>query len=259
MTIINVDQRTLAKLKYINTEGFIPGNYQFPDFLIIGPQRTGTTWLHRNLILHPNIYIPHTKELYFFNYLIIKNTEGSHYTSDRLEWYSKQFNISLKDYFQKNITILKSYRSLKYLDYKPFRFFKPDVRGEATASYAAMDDKLIDEIFALNPDIKIILMVRNPIERAWSHAKLQLSKKVKDFPRGMNFKRFKEFYSSDYMMRCGCYTDIIQRWKKFTGEENLFIGLFDEISVNPNNLLLRLLKFLGLRGNVWVNADEEIV
>src|SRR6056297_1956378 len=99
MATIKVTQEMFSKLKYINTKGLKEGLYEFPDFLIIGPQRTGTTWLHRNLLLHSDIFLPHTKELYFFNYL--EKSGGKYYTSDRLEWYSSQFSLDISKYFQK--------------------------------------------------------------------------------------------------------------------------------------------------------------
>ena len=41
----------------------------FPDFLIVGPQRTGTTWLFHHLKSHPEIFLPKEKELYYFSTL----------------------------------------------------------------------------------------------------------------------------------------------------------------------------------------------
>jgi hypothetical protein len=38
-----------------------------PNFLVIGAARSGTTWISKNLELHPEIYIPRKKELHFFD------------------------------------------------------------------------------------------------------------------------------------------------------------------------------------------------
>jgi hypothetical protein len=40
---------------------------KFPDFLIIGAQKAGTTWLHRNIQTHPQIWMPKEKELHYFD------------------------------------------------------------------------------------------------------------------------------------------------------------------------------------------------
>ena len=39
----------------------------YPDFLIVGAQKAGTTWLHRNLRAHPQVWMPHDKELHYFD------------------------------------------------------------------------------------------------------------------------------------------------------------------------------------------------
>lgn len=127
----------------------------FPDFLIVGPQRTGTTWLAQNIKNHPQIIFSQPKELFFFNSL-----PKSHpfYTSNDLTWYLKHFEQKW---------ILKNYRDL---------FYKK-IRGEGTASYAAMSKDSINNVVKLNPDIKVIVMARNPVKRAWAHAKKDLLNK----------------------------------------------------------------------------------
>ena len=132
MPSIELTPNIISSLKHINTNGLKSGFYEFPDFMILGPQRTGTTWLQRYLIQHPDVFMPHLKELYFFNYLIHKNTKGVNFKTDRLEWYSTEFNLTFIKYLQKNWSLLKSFRTFKKLDYDLSNFFKPVVKGEAT-------------------------------------------------------------------------------------------------------------------------------
>ncbi|HIE71114.1 MAG TPA: hypothetical protein EYP98_13585, partial [Planctomycetes bacterium] len=49
------------RLRYVGMEREDYDLSKFPDFLIIGPQRTGTTWLHENLWQHPQVFIPWDK------------------------------------------------------------------------------------------------------------------------------------------------------------------------------------------------------
>lgn len=42
-------------------------NQRFPDFIGIGAQKAGTTWLYKNLKQHPNIWLPEIKELHYFD------------------------------------------------------------------------------------------------------------------------------------------------------------------------------------------------
>lgn len=245
MPTVELTPNIISSLKHINTNGLKSGFYEFPDFMILGPQRTGTTWLQRYLIQHPDVFMPHLKELYFFNYLIHKNTKGVNFKTDRLEWYSTEFNLTFIKYLQKNWSLLKSFRTFKKLDYDLSNFFKPVVKGEATASYAVMDQSLIHEVVTLNPNIKVVISVRNPIDRAWSHASKDLISRKRPL-KSISFQEFKKFYTDDYMLRCGRYSEIIKNWRSALPEDQIFFSMFKDIAETPLKALEEVLNFLGL-------------
>lgn len=245
---ITADQS--QRLKHVNLEGLKSGQFDFPDFLIIGPQRTGTTWLYKNLSYHPRIFIPPEKELFFFSCLIKKESHPL-YTSDQLAWYVKKFSSrpfsAMANFLTTNAANLFALRSLKSVNLNLAKYLSADlVKGEATASYAAMQDSLIHEIFILNPAMRVIMFIRNPIERAWSAAKKNLLRDVSRSFDEVSFEAFKEFYSRDYQVRCGHYTKIIQQWSNHLAKEKFFIGFFDDIHNRPVELLFDVFKFLGV-------------
>ena len=100
-----------------------------PNFLIIGAPRCGTSWLARNLRMHPQAYLPHEKEIHFFDK---KYNNG-------IVWYEKHFND------RSEVAV-----------------------GEATPDYLnnAMIPELIHKIL---PNAKLIASLRDPVERAYSH------------------------------------------------------------------------------------------
>jgi hypothetical protein len=151
-----------ARLRHIRVGPGAVDLSDFPDFLIVGPQRTGTTWIHENLRDHPDILWPQVKELFFFSR--VKNPDHPKFVSADLDWYLAQFRDSI---WLRTVKTALSFRSSRSV-------YRPCVRGEATASYAAMDSDVIAEIVVLNPGIRAIMMIRDPIERAWSHAKKDL-------------------------------------------------------------------------------------
>ncbi|MEM8781015.1 MAG: sulfotransferase, partial [Cyanobacteria bacterium P01_G01_bin.49] len=157
-----INQDVLAKMDGITLLNKNVNLRNFPDFLILGPQRTGSTWLHRNLKLHPQVFLTTPKEIFFFN--LVKSPEHHLYQSNDLEWYLEFYHESFKSYLKNNLNSLQKYGEL----------YRPKVRGEATASYATMSRDLIENVVRLNPNIKAILLIRNPIIRAWSHAKKDL-------------------------------------------------------------------------------------
>jgi hypothetical protein len=101
-----------------------------PDFLIIGAAKCGTTSLASWLRAHPEVFVPADKELFFFD----SNWDRG------LEWYGQQF-----------------------AEADPKQLI-----GEATPTYI-LSDETLDRIQRVAPDVKLIVCVREPVERAWSH------------------------------------------------------------------------------------------
>jgi len=124
-------------------------------------------------------------------------------------------------------------------------YYKPKVRGEASTTYAVMAKDLIEESLILNSDLKAIIMLRNPIDRAWSHAKMELvrDRKFEDVPE----KEFIDFFQDSYIESCGNYTPIIENWYSILKAENIFTGIFDDISKSPHELLFKIYNFLGVK------------
>jgi len=208
---------------------------RFPDFLLAGPQRTGTTWLHSNLNRHPQIFMPKRKEIFYLNTLNLP--DHSHHHTNNLEWYLSYFYPGPIRYLSDQIRCWRQYGES----------FQPLVRGEATASLAAMPPELIEEVVKLNPSIKVIILIRNPIERAWSHAKLALLRKPGKELDQVSPKNFERFFRNPYEVDCGHYTRMLGNWSGALKEGNLFIGNFEDVGTRPQKLLMELFEFLGVR------------
>lgn len=224
-----------ARLRYVKVAPGAVSLRDFPDFLIAGPQRTGTTWIHENLRDHPDILWPRLKEIFFFSRLAMP--EDPKFQSADLDWYLAQFRDPAWMHAAK---VLLTFRSTR-------RLYSPKVRGDATASYAAMAPELIDEVVTLNPAIRVVLMVRDPVERAWSHAKKDLVRN-----RGRRFeevteREFEEFFKSPYQLRCAQYAENIANWSARLTAGHLYVGRFDDVTARPASLLAEICDFIGVR------------
>jgi hypothetical protein len=202
---------------------------------VVGPQRTGTTWLHQNLTQHPQIFMSRQKEIFFFSSLAKPHL--AKHRSDDIEWYLSHFYDGPLEYLFKQKASLSRYHE----------FYQPLVRGEATASYAAMSREQIEEITRLRADIRIILMIRDPIERAWSHAKLDLLKKPGKTLDEVPAEHFSRFFRDAYQIACGQYSAMISNWTSVLGADRLFLGSYRDLNARPAGLLLDLFEFLGVR------------
>lgn len=251
-----LDPTATAQLRLISVPPDIQDAAVFPDFFIAGPQRTGSSWLHYNLARHPEIFLSDPKELFFFNAL--KDPDHPQRRSSNLGWYLSFFRET-PAYTRMRRTQCRREFGMDY---------NPRIRGESTASYAAgMDDEMIREVTLLNPDIKIIITLRHPVERMWSHAKKDLGRErrrsVSDIPRS----EFESFFSHPYNIRCGMYTQQIDTWQRHLKPGNLFVNIIDQMAkrhLKPGNLfvnvidqmaksprpqLMRVMEFLGVTSN----------
>jgi len=226
-------KNVIAQLQHVRRgNGPIDLRY-FPDFLIVGPQRTGTTWLSANLRLHPQIFIPAVKELHFFSKL--NQPDARYYSSSDLDWYLRCFRETPGDFTKKTIASLIRFREL----------YHPRVRGEATASYAVLERGIIQDIVTLNPEIKVLFFIRNPVDRAWSHAKkgLLVNRTLDEVPDSA----FEEFFQQPFVRKCAKFTENIDRWSEMVPPGHVHVGLFDEIRLTPSKVLFDVFKFLGVK------------
>src|SRR5271168_4580624 len=98
-----------------------------PDFLIISPPKTGSTWLAFNLQCHPDVFVPDMKELKYFS--LYHRWLG-------LDWYTEHFHAA-----------------------------GVRLKGEASPSYALLPCAMIRQIHALMPRLKLVFLMRDPVAR----------------------------------------------------------------------------------------------
>lgn len=231
-----------------------------PDFLGVGVQRSGTTWLWKNLGRHPEIWLPPMKEIHYFD-RYYPSCPGFFARLLSKEFDDRRWRRSLRNRFLRNmrnpawnrfVWDLKYFLS-RYDDRWYASLFKEGqdkVKGEITPPYSALEPDTIEHVRDIMPEAKIIFMIRNPITRAWSQIRYNTrinnqtldSLSLADVARMTNGKTF--------ALR-GDSVRGINSWRRCFPKEQLFIGFFDDISRNPQQLLLRIFEFVG------VEASEE--
>ena len=174
------------------------GTIRLPDFLIIGGARCGTSSLYSYLNEHPEVFMPDLKEPHFFNYLGCSKSPHP----ARLPW------------------TIGDYAAL----FEPAR---PEQKlGEASASYLHFHDKVIPTMRSIYGEkareVKIVIVLRNPIDRAWSYYmllrrnkhKLSFFEMVNKYCGGEE-KTFHDFLSA------GQYTEQVRD----------YLGAFDSVRI----------------------------
>lgn len=193
-----------------------------PNFIIAGAMKSGTTSLFYDLIKHPQIVPPknNVKELNFFNFWYPKSTFNKGF-----DWYVDQF----EDLNEGQIT------------------------GEATTSYMFSSSiaRCIRDNF---PDMKVIFILRNPVDRTYSqynHTKrkmietLSFEDAIKAEENRLSLGRgFEKTYFS-YLAKSR-YSEQIYDWYTTLPNENLLVIQAEEYFNNPKEELQKVFKFLGV-------------
>jgi hypothetical protein len=179
-----------------------------PDFLGIGAQKAGTTWLYRNLKNHPGIWIPQ-QELHYFD-----RKRGNGFDDS---WYTAQFERG-----------------------------EGKVLGDITPGYSVLDVGRIGEVHALLPHAKLVFLMRNPIERAWSQAVMYFSKRPGPPATEMPDEELVAFFERFPRQRLSDYLQTLENWGWFYPKDRIFVGFLEDISFSPDSLLEALYGFLDL-------------
>ena len=174
--------------------------------------RCGSTWLYEVLRCHPDIRLSDRKELHFFFMREMLRHD--------LDWYEAHFKSGNGD------------------EPKP-------VRGEISPVYARLKEWQVCRIAKLLPDLRIILTLRHPIERAWSQALLDLGylngrdvRRIRSIQFVRQVERARSRLSSDY-----CRT--IQIWSKAFGWDALHVDFFDRLQNDPEAYVNDVLRHIG--------------
>lgn len=207
---------------------------RFPDFLIIGPPRTATTWLQHHLNFHPHVFLPKEKETYYFTTL--GNPAAPRYRFPNLEAFLADQQDTPRVWLKKAATSLICSRDL----------YRPRVRGEATASNATLPVEIIREIALINPEIKAIMMVRHPVERAWSHAKKDLVLRTGRASHEVPAKEYDKFFRAAGQMENAFYSELIANWRGVLKPGALALFDFNLVSTAPRELVSSVLQSLGI-------------
>jgi len=165
----------------------------FPTFLCIGAHKAGTTWLYRQLLRHPDIWLPPTKEIHFFdrslrypspNILAVPSFFSRLWGTN--PWERPRIISGVKSILKRIFS--GRFHQAAWWTLFTFGYYNENwygrlfsqgrgyrASGEITPAYAMLDDDDVARIKTVNPDMRIIFILRNPIERAWSavrfHAK----------------------------------------------------------------------------------------
>ncbi|MGL4401298.1 MAG: sulfotransferase domain-containing protein [Luteolibacter sp.] len=227
-----------------------------PDFICIGAQKAGTTWLYFNLNLQTGFSMPPIKEFHYFdrseNYPSM-NTLSVTRASERLRspaFCKLSAKRILRALARANFRRACWWAQYSFSDYSDSWYTslfgaEPGITGDITPSYSILNEEDVRRMHAAAPNAKIIFLIRNPIDRAWSMfrfmAKSERNVDVTDIGAFISFTNSPgQELRSDYLRTIDLYS-------KYYDPKRILIGFYDAVSKDPEGLLGEILKHLGAK------------
>ena len=190
-----------------------------PDFVVLGTQRGGTSFFYRLLTKHPLVRGAAAKELHFFDN---KFSEG-------VGWYRRCFSEGKRIDGQRTIT------------------------GEASPKYL-FDPQVPERMARIVPEARLIALLRNPVDRAYSHYQLEVG-------RGREARSFEEATQEEMTsakgegntvdvahayLRRGLYAEQLERFSFFSNRDRLLVVKSENLFTRRLEVLERVWRFLRL-------------
>lgn len=225
------------------------------DFIGIGAQKSGTTWLQSNLRKTNGFDVPPIKELHYFDrsvYYPSPNELSEKLVMKRIlsqGYLKKAFLTILKQIKKRNYKLVKFYIKWYFFNYTDswyislFKDFN-GITGEISPSYSILDKSDIERMFRLAPNAKLILILRNPIHRAWSHYRWKLKNNKNITLENSTNEFIKQFIESDEQILRSDYLRTINEYSKVFPKGQILICFYDAIEERPQDLLNDIISFI---------------
>jgi hypothetical protein len=220
-----------------------------PDFLCVGSQKGGTGWLRDQLSHHPAVWLPPIGELHYFDRRFGPRAERLRARLDGL--LAKRGSVARRRLDERDLAFMRhavTYTG-KTLDFAWYaQLFAPKgaaVSGDITPGYSTLQDDIVGGIAEAFPRLKILFLVRDPVERFWSQLAMRIRNSGAKFdPEDWDAVEAL-LVSPEFALR-SFPTQTAKRWRNFFGPEQLFIGQFEDLQSRADWLLGEILEFLGL-------------
>lgn len=186
------------------------------SFLVVGAQKCGTTTLHHHLATHPELSLPARKELHFFD-------DDGH-------------NWSAPDY--------AAYEAA----------FAPagpgELRGEITPAYM-LHRRFMERIRRYNPQMRLIAILRDPVQRAWSNWRMEVTRNAETLPFSQAIREGRHRTARDWRVfsyvERGFYARQIANMLELFPRENCHFLLTDDLAADPRTAVTEICTFLNRR------------
>lgn len=210
-----------------------------PTFLIIGAAKGGTTSMYHYLNSHPEVYMSPVKEPHFFTF------QGSVPEPETLD---NPDAIHMLPPETRQLRTLADYSAL----FKEANSNHHAI-GEASTGYLC-EANTPAKVRACLPDVKLIAILRDPAERAWSD--FLMMKRFGQESEDTLLEVVRQRESTRYL-GLGCYGEALDRWYTEFPREQVRVFLYDDFAADTVAIVTDVLQFISVDPSVPLDLSER--
>lgn len=199
-----------------------------PSFIGIGAPRAASTWLHDRLTAHPQVFVPHRKELHFFDAEASNDVYKFASLSDR----DRQLYAT---FFQRGVGL---------------------VRGEITPAYSCLPRDRVAQIAKFLPKIKVIYILRNPVDRAWSGIRRRCWYGEGKKANQVSPDELMRIARSKSLLIRGDYRRNITVWESEVPSDRIHYMFYDDIADDGVREIQKLCDFIGISSSEVATQED---
>lgn len=179
--------------------------------------------------------MPPVKELHYFDQLSRVEPAASQQCRDARD----------RHFFER----LNSLSAKTQIDLENYgRLFEPKgslLSGDISPNYSTLSGKLIREIVGYFPNVKVIFLARDPVERFWSHLSMEVHyRQIEPFD-ATNINEINRNLLRRGMRLRSYPTAVVTRWKRYVHPDRFCVYFFDDLQRNPTGLRGSIFQLLG--------------
>src|SRR5437773_3443186 len=214
--------------------GSVNGDAQ-PDFLCVGAHKSGTTWLYQQLDSHPDFWMPPVKELHYLDQLSKVQRAAQPRCRDERDL---RFLNRLKSLSAEPTIDLENYGRL-------FETKASLLSGDISPNYSTLSNEVIRQVVGYFPNLKVMFLARDPVERVWSHLSMEVHyRQIEPFDVTNIDEVNRNLFRRGMLLR-SYPSAVVARWKRYVPPAQFRVYFFDDLQSDPAELRHSILCFLG--------------
>ncbi|MDX8352338.1 sulfotransferase [Cognatiyoonia sp. IB215182] len=232
----------------------------------VGATKAGTSWLYRYLHDHPDCAMPAVKEAHYWDTFdadaLAKQTTmfrvrlremreiKAHAAEEGQGWKVKNLDRRINE-MKALLAVLEGDRveDAAYRGWLMDRAGSPKLVADMTPNYATLPDETLARMVALSPDAKVMFLIRDPLDRLWSHIRMQARRQRQDhevYEKKANniLYRMLNRNQERHILKRGDYPSIIRKLRRVVPDERLRVQFAEDLFTNDG--VAAACAFLGI-------------